>query len=112
MLFTTTETLLAYRQHAQGERRRFKIRCRRYVDSDLYFVEVKLKGTRGRTTKQRMVYDDARHGQATLDDAATDFRAALRRGQPRRRLRRAAQGRAPHALAPPDARWAKAVPNG
>jgi hypothetical protein len=72
-IYYDTESLLAYRQHAQGKRRRFKIRCRRYVDSDLYFFEVKLKGSRGRTIKQRMVYDDARHGQVTLDEAATDF---------------------------------------
>lgn len=72
-IYYDTESLLAYRQHAQGKRRRFKIRCRRYVDSDLYFFEVKLKGPRGRTVKQRMVYDDARHGQDTLDEAATEF---------------------------------------
>jgi hypothetical protein len=72
-IYYDTDNLLAYRQHAQGKRRRFKIRCRRYVESDLYFFEVKLKGTRGRTIKHRMVYDHARHGQETLDDAATDF---------------------------------------
>ncbi len=72
-IYYDTDSLLAYRQHAQGKRRRFKIRSRRYVDSNLYFFEVKLKGSRGRTIKQRMVYDDARHGQDTLDEAATDF---------------------------------------
>jgi hypothetical protein len=72
-IYYDTESLLAYRQHAQGKRRRFKIRCRRYVDSNLYFFEVKLKGSRGRTIKQRMLYDGTRHGQATLDDAATAF---------------------------------------
>jgi len=54
-IYYDTDSLLAYRQHAQGKRRRFKIRCRRYVDSDLYFFEVKLKGSRGRTIKRRMV---------------------------------------------------------
>jgi hypothetical protein len=72
-VYYDTETLLAYRQHAQGRRRRFKIRCRRYVESDLYFFEVKLKGSRGRTIKQRMVYDGTRHGQDTLDDPTAAF---------------------------------------
>ncbi|MDQ4134474.1 MAG: polyphosphate polymerase domain-containing protein [Actinomycetota bacterium] len=72
-IYYDTDNLLAYRQHAQGKRRRFKIRCRRYVDSDLYFFEVKLKGSRGRTVKHRMLYDDSRHGQDTLDEAATAF---------------------------------------
>ncbi len=72
-VYYDTDSLLAYRQHAQGKRQRFKVRCRRYVDSDLYFFEVKLKGSRGRTIKRRMLYDATRHGQATLDDAATAF---------------------------------------
>ena len=54
-VYFDSEALAAYHQHAQGKRRRFKIRCRRYVDSDLYFFEVKLKGSRGRTIKRRMV---------------------------------------------------------
>lgn len=72
-VYYDTDSLLAYHQHARGKRRRYKIRCRRYVDSDLYFFEVKLKGNRGRTIKQRIPYDDTRHGQDILDEATTAF---------------------------------------
>jgi hypothetical protein len=45
--------LLTYRAHLQGRRRRYKVRVRRYVDSDDCMLEVKHKGLRGRTVKQR-----------------------------------------------------------
>jgi len=61
-VYYDTDEMLTYNQHAQGKRRRMKIRSRRYVDSDLYFFEIKLKGTRGRTIKKRVSYDAARHG--------------------------------------------------
>ncbi len=64
-------TLVAYRDHAQGRRKRFKIRSRHYVESDLYFFEVKLKGERGRTVKKRIPYDPAQHGNMT--GAAQEF---------------------------------------
>jgi len=66
-----TDGLLNYRQHAQGKRRRLKIRSRRYVDSEGCFFEVKLKGRRGRTIKERTVYDRDRHG--TVDCEAIEF---------------------------------------
>ncbi len=68
--FDTVERM-TYRQHAQGRRRRVKIRSRRYVDTpDLCFFEVKLKGQRGRTIKERMPYAPADHGTVTADAAA------------------------------------------
>lgn len=53
-VYYDTDCLLAYRDQVQGKRRRLKIRSRHYVESDLYFFEVKLKGARGRTIKERM----------------------------------------------------------
>lgn len=66
-VYYDTEGLLAYREHLQGKRRRFKIRSRHYLESDLYFFEVKLKGRRGRTIKERMPYDGTRHGAVGPD---------------------------------------------
>lgn len=56
--FDTAE-LTAFREHVQRRRRRYKCRSREYVDSGLCTFEVKLRGSRGRTVKQRMPYDRA-----------------------------------------------------
>jgi hypothetical protein len=47
----------AYYQHHQGVRQRMKVRLRRYLDADLCFLEVKVKGPRDMTEKFRMPYD-------------------------------------------------------
>lgn len=49
-------TYALYRAHCQGRRRRFKVRTRTYVDSDLSMLEAKLKGRRGETVKHRIRY--------------------------------------------------------
>jgi hypothetical protein len=46
--------LTSFHQAAQGRRRRFKVRHRTYLDSGLAFVEVKTRGVRGTTVKQRV----------------------------------------------------------
>jgi hypothetical protein len=66
-VYYDTDCLLAYRDQVQGKRRRLKIRSRQYVESEMYFFEVKLKGPRGRTIKERMPYDGARHGAVGPD---------------------------------------------
>jgi len=43
-----------YLQHHNGKANRVKIRCRRYVDSDLSFFEIKIKNNKGRTVKERI----------------------------------------------------------
>jgi hypothetical protein len=48
-----TDDLLTYRAHLQRRRKRYKIRVRRYLDSDSCMLEVKSKGPRGLTVKQR-----------------------------------------------------------
>lgn len=60
--------LRSYFDHHQGRRQRMKVRVRRYVDSGLCFVEVKLKDRRGSTVKQRMPC--APENFARLDAAA------------------------------------------
>ncbi len=47
----------AYYEHHQGLRKGFKVRVRRYADAGLCFLEVKVKGKRGRTVKHRLPYD-------------------------------------------------------
>ena len=47
----------AYYEHHQGMRRGFKVRARRYVDANLAYLEVKLKGVRGMTIKHRLELD-------------------------------------------------------
>lgn len=45
-----------FRDHVQGRRRRFKIRTRTYVDTGTCHLEVKSKGYRGQTVKQRIAH--------------------------------------------------------
>lgn len=71
-----TERLTALRAHVQGRRRRFKVRTRRYLDSDAQLLEVKLKGRRGETIKRRLAYDTA-HPAAITDGGRAFLEAAV-----------------------------------
>lgn len=51
-----TPDLALYRSHLQGRRRRYKVRTRTYADGTAV-LEVKVKGARGLTVKERMPYD-------------------------------------------------------
>jgi hypothetical protein len=53
----------AYFAHHQGRRKRVKVRTRNYLDSDLCFLEMKIKSTRGMTIKKRLAIraENARH---------------------------------------------------
>jgi hypothetical protein len=72
--------LLTYRAHLQGRRRRYKVRVRRYVDSDDCLLEVKHKGLRGRTVKQRQPHpagsqsDLGEHGRQFVLDSLRSHR--------------------------------------
>lgn len=52
-----TARLDCYRDAAFSRRRRFKVRTRAYLDSQLAFLEVKIRGRRGITEKQRIPHD-------------------------------------------------------
>jgi hypothetical protein len=58
-----------YLDSARRRRHRFKVRLRNYLDSDLRFLEVKTRGTRGCTIKDRKAY----HGQGDFDDEARRY---------------------------------------
>ena len=53
-VYFDTSDLLAYHLAARRRRRRFKVRTRTYVDSALCWVEVKTRGPRGTTVKERV----------------------------------------------------------
>lgn len=57
-LYYDTEDLMFFRLHMNGKLNRYKIRNRKYLESDLSFLEVKFKSNKGRTIKQRVVIDD------------------------------------------------------
>ncbi|GAB2527249.1 polyphosphate polymerase domain-containing protein [Paramicrobacterium agarici] len=46
-----------FRQHAQGRRHRFKVRTRTYCESGACMLEVKSKGYRGQTVKERIEHE-------------------------------------------------------
>lgn len=54
-----TDDLLSYRTTAHGQRKRFKIRTRQYLDNDARFLEVKTRGCRDETIKTRMPCSDS-----------------------------------------------------
>jgi len=53
-LYFDTEGFKLYLDHHNGRNNRYKVRYRKYVDSDLVFFEVKYKNSRGRTLKSRV----------------------------------------------------------
>ncbi|GIG38531.1 polyphosphate polymerase domain-containing protein [Cellulomonas phragmiteti] len=53
-VYFDTPDLLAYHLAAHRRRRRFKVRTRTYVDSAQCWIEVKTRGTRGTTIKDRV----------------------------------------------------------
>ena len=63
-----TPRLDSYLAAAHRRQRRYKVRIRSYVDTDLRFLEVKTRGRRGTTVKQRVPYaeDGARLGSHAL----------------------------------------------
>jgi hypothetical protein len=53
-LYFDTNGFDLYHSHHRGKPSRFKIRCRKYVESNLHFFEVKYKNNKGRTIKDRV----------------------------------------------------------
>jgi len=76
-VYFDTPDLLSYRMAAHARRRRFKLRTRSYVDSEQSFLEMKTRGARSTTVKERLEYDFASSDVLTRDgrdyaDAALD----------------------------------------
>ena len=57
-VYLDTEGFRFYHDHHKGKRGRAKVRLRKYVQSDLSFLEIKLKDKKGRTVKSRKKVDD------------------------------------------------------
>jgi hypothetical protein len=53
-IYYDTDDFQMYLSHQNRKSNRFKIRARRYVDSNLHFFEIKFKTNKGRTIKERM----------------------------------------------------------
>jgi hypothetical protein len=77
-VYFDTEDLASYYAAARGRRRRFKVRTRAYLDSGRCALEVKTRGGRGETTKERSDHPLERRDQLT-DDALSFVRHRLPR---------------------------------
>ncbi|SHI58044.1 VTC domain-containing protein [Tessaracoccus bendigoensis DSM 12906] len=70
-VYFDTPDLLSYRQAAHARRHRFKVRTRSYLDSGQAFLEVKVRGDREVTVKDRIGYDLCTRDQLT--DSGRDY---------------------------------------
>ncbi len=57
-LYFDTADFALYTQHHNGKLNRYKVRCRKYVDSNLCYLEVKFKTNKRKTIKTRMKIPD------------------------------------------------------
>jgi VTC domain len=63
-VYFDTPTLMGYRDHLQGRRKRFKCRTRLYGGTACFF-DLKMKGSRGETVKRRLSLPASAHGSLT-----------------------------------------------
>ena len=57
-LYFDTENKDLFTKHQNGKKNRYKIRIRKYIDSNLCFLEVKFKSNKSRTIKKRIKIAD------------------------------------------------------
>jgi hypothetical protein len=69
-LYYDTHDLRLYQRHHSGKLNRYKVRSRRYVESDLHFFEVKFKNNKGRTIKDRI---KTRHIESDLGERSVQL---------------------------------------
>ena len=69
-VYFDTPQLSTYRAHVQRRRQRFKARTRTYTDTGLCMFEVKVKGARGETVKQRVPHPQQFRGELTEEALA------------------------------------------
>jgi hypothetical protein len=53
-LYYDTKNFDLYMKHHNGRLNRYKVRCRKYVESDINFFEIKYKNNKSRTIKKRI----------------------------------------------------------
>ena len=75
-VYFDTPDLLSFRMAAQPRRRRFKLRTRSYLDTGTSYLEIKTRGARGTTVKDRDEYDPRQRDRLT-DDARDDVANAF-----------------------------------
>lgn len=75
-VYFDTPDLLSFRMAAHPRRRRFKVRTRRYTDVGTAFLEIKTRGARGATVKERTEYPSSAADLLTRG-ARTDVASAL-----------------------------------
>lgn len=66
-IYFDTPDLLSYRMAAHARRRRFKLRSRSYLDTADSYLEMKTRGARSATVKDRLPYDIRDRGILTVD---------------------------------------------
>lgn len=76
-----TPQLHSYLGAAYRRRRRFKVRIRRYAETDLHFLEVKTRGRRGSTVKHRFAYEGGAYEGGAHEGGAPDALSGPSRGQ-------------------------------
>lgn len=84
-IYFDTEDHRSFYLAAHKRRRKFKVRTRTYVDSATSFLEVKAKGSRGVTVKERIPYDKELADKAILDDTIRGWleEQLVKAGQPK-----------------------------
>ncbi|MDO7882417.1 polyphosphate polymerase domain-containing protein [Antiquaquibacter soli] len=70
-VYFDTPDLLSYRLAAHARRRRFKLRTRAYLDTDRAYLEMKTRGSRSSTVKERIDYDV--RDRSTLTRAGREY---------------------------------------
>lgn len=71
-LYYDTEDHFFYGQHHNRRPNRYKVRCRRYVETDQCYFEIKLKNRRSKTIKNRFLLDNGKIAE-DLTDASREF---------------------------------------
>ncbi|WP_159500843.1 polyphosphate polymerase domain-containing protein [Microbacterium sp. 18062] len=66
-VYFDTPDLLSFRMAAQPRRRRFKLRTRAYLDTCTAYLEMKTRGARATTVKERISYDPAHTRRLTAE---------------------------------------------
>ncbi len=78
-LYFDTPTLELYLRHHNQKLNRYKIRYRKYVNSNLHFFEIKFKNNKGRTIKKRIkengIETEIKNNAQQLLESITGFKA-------------------------------------
>lgn len=85
-VYFDTPQLLSYRMAATSRRRRFKVRTRSYLDVGEAYLEVKTRGARSTTVKDRLRYDLDDRAELTAPGRRYADEALIALGLPAERL--------------------------